>query len=186
MATLTPEDLFRADELRHASDEARAEYIRELIIGLRWEAPTARKLAEHWAVGAPEMSRLGRLARGLIAAALEDPDAIRKEILAKVHYVVTDAMAAKKAMLDKTGEVILVPQPNHVAALKGLELLARVAGVDQPKQVEPEREYDKKTLAELLELAAKALPPKHPPFVETARTEKARVEFVDTTGVGDE
>lgn len=178
--TLNPEDLLRAQELKHADQEGKLSLVHELIVELRWDVRAARDLASAWGMSPSDIQKLSSLAHGLILSAMRDPQELRSSLIAKIHFVAEDALRKKRAFLDKTGSVVLAPEPDHRSALNGLALIAKITGLDQNANPHGD-DYGNKSLDELLNIAKRKLlhaPTKGPAYGQD-RTEP---DEVITTG----
>jgi hypothetical protein len=159
--SLTPDDRLRAQELKHSDQELKLALVRELIVELRWDTHAVSATAAIWGMSPSEVHKLSSLAHNLILSAMVDPNELRAALIAKIGFVSEDALRKKKPFIDKTGSIVLAPDPDHKSALAGLALIAKIAGVEgRPPN---EDDYSKKSLDELLNIAKKKLLPQGQP-----------------------
>lgn len=158
--TFSPAQIMRAQELRHADIEDQVEYVQELIIGLKWTIENRRELGGIWDIGPRKIGELGRRADALIISRIRDPEELRNKLMEQAHFVVSDAMEKKKAFVDKLGNIVLTPDPDHKAALQGINQIYKMSGLDKVKPIEPdESKYAGHDLTQLLAIAQKKLLP---------------------------
>ncbi len=179
--SLTPDDIMRMQELRHADKEAKCSLVRELMVELRWDASAARDAVELWAMSPSDVEKLAVFAHSLIIAAMGDPRELRSIFISKLCYVAESALRKKKPFLDKTGAVVLAPDPDHKAAVAALDKAAKYAGLEEAT---PTDDYGTKSLDELMHIARrKLLPSAQPKGLINDKQSKFDSDEILTTGV---
>ena len=163
--TLTPAQVALAQELKHASHTDLVEFVTELVIGLKWTIENKRELGHLWGMGPRELGRIGREADAAIFSKIRDPEELRSKLMEQAQFVVTDCLQKKKHFVDKNGNIVGTPDPDHKAAFSGLQFIAKMAGVDKPKVAdEVTGKYSQKNVAELLAIAQSKLLPEGQPL----------------------
>jgi hypothetical protein len=157
--TLRPELIDQALLLRHGDEEARAEFIKQLTTELLWTADNQREVGRYWGIGPRALGALSNRANAMMIASISDPEALRAKLIEQVSFIVADAMQKKKPFLDKTGDIVMAPDPDHKAALMGVAFIAKVTGLDKPRPMAPEDDYKGQSLAELIAAAQQKLLP---------------------------
>lgn len=185
--TLTPEQVALAQELKHASSEAKGEYVKQLIVQLVWTLDNRRELGHIWDVGPRTINRIAQRANAIILSQIEDPEDLRQKLKEQAMFVVTDCLQKKKHFVDKNGNIVGTPDPDHKAAFQGLQFIAKMAGVDKPPPAEDSTgKYSHNNVAELLAIAQSKLLPEGQPQVgleieaegEEAHEEEAKPDKV--------
>jgi hypothetical protein len=159
MSNFEPHHYEQIDRLRHADHISKLDFIQELIVELHWSPRHKRELAQSWRMSALDVHRMGCEAQGLIMTAMRDPDELRAAIVGKMNYVVETAVHKKRAILDKDGNVVMVPDPDLKAAVAGLGQIARITGIDKTPPSRVVKDYQRMDLQQLLEVAQRKLLP---------------------------
>ena len=163
--TFSPAQIIRAQELRHSGPDERVEFVTELVIGLVWTLDNKRELAHIWGIGPREINRLGRAADASVISKIRDPEELRSKLMEQAHFVVSDAMQKKKPFVDKNGNIVLAPDPDHKAALQGINQIYKMSGLDKVQPEEPDAgKYAGHDLDHLLAIAQKKLLPEGQPL----------------------
>ena len=181
--SLTPEDIERAQELKHADNEAKLDLVRELLVELRWTPQSRRLLCTMWNMGAAEIYRMGMLAQSLILSQMTDPDELRATLIAKATFITEDALRKRRPFLDKEGNVVMAPDPDHRSGLNGLMFIAKLAGVLDGPPKDRRDDYANKSLDELIEMAKKKILPAPQPRGTTNDSQTRDIEII-TAGEG--
>lgn len=188
IAKLDSETEALAKAVQFEDKEAKVYLVLDLIRANKWEhGATVKALANTWRTSERCVRNIHAEAKRLFRHHIDDPEAIRGELVNRMDYIVNDAMRKKKAITLRGGDgqadtVEYVEAPDHSAAIKGLMGIADLCGLKQKKASEKD-ELRKMPIEDLILEMNKALG-KTEDIVGEAdeETSEIRVEQGDSLG----
>jgi hypothetical protein len=167
-----------AERVRDGSREDKVQLIYDLSVRLRFErGRTTRDLALIWGMTDEAVSRMAMEAKRQIVQAARltvlSPEDLRFELFTTLEAILTDAMHAKKEVVTKDGDVVVLNQPDRLAAIHAVGKMSELFGLGSRRMIEQGNQLKQQLEGSLEDKAASLL-----------REIRAAKGEIETQGVG--